>query len=356
MEKLKETNAQLISLAPFEDVCNKYTPSINIKNIGNQTISSIEFEIKVDNGAPQTHSANNLSIPSLSSTSIELNELTQIGNNIPLSVEVKNINGNSPAKENVIGLTYTLGEGVPVELNITDIAYPFTNWTITNTSGATIIEQSDVIELVQENGDNKMRFCLAEDCYDLNISHDLESCSNLSSWSASQNYQANSVVTHQAKDSDGNLITYTNKWWASGTNVPGGGDPWEETGICTGSSRGEYSLKPIGGTNYIESSSSASTNTETHNFCPSTITNTQDVLTENDLTIYPNPTNSLVIMELKKGLISNVQITNMKGQLIVNQTPNTSRLELNLNIPNGMYFINIQSNKGFITKSINVIK
>jgi len=80
-------------------------------------------------------------------------------------------------------------------------------------------------------------------------------------------------------------------------------------------------------------------------------------LSENELTVYPNPTTGLVSIDISKvHNVTNVEITDITGKLISNNSLqiNNSQLDVDLSgCSNGVYFINIQSqNKVYVTKVI----
>lgn len=83
-----------------------------------------------------------------------------------------------------------------------------------------------------------------------------------------------------------------------------------------------------------------------------------DVLTKNNLTIYPNPASNLITIHSENTNINNIELRNVSGQQIV--TPmhqNGSLLEINTNhIPSGIYFLKIETYNSLITQKIIIQK
>lgn len=350
---LHNEEVRLLNVEPFEEVCNEYSPTVSILNLGKQTIQSVELAIQVNNGAPSIVSVSNLSIASLDDGVIELDELTQVGNEIPLKVSVIKVNGNTPGATQDLELNYSLGQGISMELDISSEAYPYTTWQIETPTGTQLLDYSDVLTEVETPTGTQLRFCLAEDCYQLNVNYSLESCSNLSAWSSSKNYQAGEVVTHTAKDPDGFLYTYTSKWWATGSNTPGNGDPWEISGICTGANRGSYSMKVIGNpTALIDTDAPTDTDSEVNEFCPSILTNIPGVLTH-EANIFPNPFNDQLNISLENENIQMIELFDVNGKLVYQKTgihQNSTQIEID--VPQGYYVIRTTGEQGVYTNRV----
>lgn len=353
IRSLHNEEVRLINVKPFEEVCNKYSPTVSILNLGKQTINSVELEVQVGNNAPTTVSVANLSIASLDDGELELDEINQTGDNIPLKVSVIKVNGNAPGANQELDVDYSLGQGISMELNISSEAYPYTLWQIETSTGNKILDYSDVLTEVETANGTQLRFCLAEDCYQLNVSHELESCSNIDPWTSSSSYQADAIVTHNAKDADGFLITYKSKWWATGSDVPGGGDPWEVAGICTGSNRGNYSMKVIGdNVSLITEDSPQNTSSELNEFCPSDPTSMNTVKLKS-ATVFPNPFSDVVNLSLENENILSIQVMDINGRIVVQKSGiNQAVVQLKLNVADGVYVIKTTGENGVYTNRV----
>lgn len=78
----------------------------------------------------------------------------------------------------------------------------------------------------------------------------------------------------------------------------------------------------------------------------------QELSKENSFQIYPNPTNSIVILtEIEKE--STIEVFNVLGEKVISTQSQNTSVELNLSeLENGIYFIQIISDKEIITKQI----
>lgn len=70
---------------------------------------------------------------------------------------------------------------------------------------------------------------------------------------------------------------------------------------------------------------------------------TENTIIDKLITVYPNPTNGLVHIEIPDQTIANIKVYNMQGQIIKETTE--SRLDLS-SYSNGMYFLKAQTKKG----------
>ena len=64
------------------------------------------------------------------------------------------------------------------------------------------------------------------------------------------------------------------------------------------------------------------------------------------ITVYPNPTNGLVHIEIPNQNIQNIKVYDLQGQLIKETTESQFNLS---NYSNGPYFIKAQTNQGIYT-------
>ena len=75
-----------------------------------------------------------------------------------------------------------------------------------------------------------------------------------------------------------------------------------------------------------------------------------------DVTIYPNPANNLIRIDVETRLIASVQridIYNVTGQMVITST----KTEINVSdLESGIYFVNILTDKGCVTKKISVVR
>jgi endonuclease I len=89
---------------------------------------------------------------------------------------------------------------------------------------------------------------------------------------------------------------------------------------------------------------------------PTVFLSSQSFLAENAVSIYPNPTNSNEIEIATEEEITKLSLVNINGQIIkeiVNPVFNQNTYKLN-NLPQGFYFLQINAEKGSLTKKIIV--
>ena len=93
------------------------------------------------------------------------------------------------------------------------------------------------------------------------------------------------------------------------------------------------------------------------------LSNIDKVLNINSLSIYPNPSSdeSVVEFTMKEAAQMNFILTNSIGQIVWSETENIQaglqRKDLNFsNLPNGIYFLKLQTNEGILTSQIAVQK
>jgi D-alanyl-D-alanine carboxypeptidase len=67
------------------------------------------------------------------------------------------------------------------------------------------------------------------------------------------------------------------------------------------------------------------------------------------ITLYPNPTNGLVRIEIPNQTIQNIKVYDLQGQLIKETIENQFDLS---NVSNGMYFIKVQTKQGFYSSKL----
>lgn len=68
--------------------------------------------------------------------------------------------------------------------------------------------------------------------------------------------------------------------------------------------------------------------------------------------IYPNPTSGIFTVEVKNALLKTIQVTDLTGRIIMTNTSNNEKINLNINtLSNGIYYVKIQTDD-----AIEVIK
>jgi Secretion system C-terminal sorting domain len=85
---------------------------------------------------------------------------------------------------------------------------------------------------------------------------------------------------------------------------------------------------------------------------------TQDLEKSIKVWLHPNPTTGLLSLEIQSDKIAhNLKVTNLTGQLILQQAIDKNRFPLNLeNQPNGVYFLKVETSEGAIIKRFVIQK
>ena len=82
------------------------------------------------------------------------------------------------------------------------------------------------------------------------------------------------------------------------------------------------------------------------------ITGINETESDNLFLIYPNPTNGFFQIKSDKLRMMNVEIYNVYGEKIYSSIINNHLSLINLNVPNGVYFVEVKSENGTVTKKI----
>ena len=84
------------------------------------------------------------------------------------------------------------------------------------------------------------------------------------------------------------------------------------------------------------------------------ITDVNEMIGKNDITISPNPTNSAITLTIPKPIKTIISITNLTGkQVATYYLQNTAIKTIDLsNLAEGVYFVSIKSDEGVVTKKI----
>lgn len=80
-------------------------------------------------------------------------------------------------------------------------------------------------------------------------------------------------------------------------------------------------------------------------------------LTNLIVNIYPNPATDYIMVELDQKCVGNISILNLVGNVIVNTEINSLNMRIDLTgLPEGIYFLNIQTDTDRIVKKIKIQK
>ena len=136
-------DVNLRSVADIEATCaTSVSPSINIQNLGQNEITSVEITYDVNGGTPQIYTWSG-SLTSLQSTDIELPEIdftSQATNTINVSVANDDLNDNNQSSTSFDGALETAGT---IDLTVTTDNYPEEfSWEFRDSAGTVLESES----------------------------------------------------------------------------------------------------------------------------------------------------------------------------------------------------------------------
>ena len=136
-------DVNLRSIADIEATCaTSVSPSINIQNLGQNEITSVDITYDVNGGTPQTYTWTG-SLTSLQSTDVALPEIDctpRATNTINASVANDDLNDNNQSSTSFDGATQTIGT---IDLTITTDNYPEEfSWEFRDSAGTVLESES----------------------------------------------------------------------------------------------------------------------------------------------------------------------------------------------------------------------
>ena len=157
-------DVNLRSIADVEATCaSSVSPSINIQNLGQNEITSVDITYDVNGGTPQTYTWTG-SLTSLQSTDVALPEIDftpQATNTINASVANDDLNDNNQTSTSFDGATQTAGT---IDLIITTDNYPEEfSWEFRDSAG-TVLESESYNSNSGDETTFEYRFNFDDDC------------------------------------------------------------------------------------------------------------------------------------------------------------------------------------------------
>ena len=157
-------DVNLRSVADIEATCaTSVSPSINIQNLGQNEITSVEITYDVNGGTPQTYTWSG-SLTSLQSTDIELPEIdftSQATNTINASVANDDLNDNNQSSTSFEGALETAGT---IDLTVTtDDWAEEVSWNFKDSSGS-ILESGSYNQSSDDQTTFEYTFNFDDDC------------------------------------------------------------------------------------------------------------------------------------------------------------------------------------------------
>ncbi len=286
-------DARLIVTDLDSEICGTTAePSFEVKNVGSNTITSIEFSYQVNSATPvNTNWTGNLapnSTATITQPTLNINgsttiqaAITSVNNNVDNN-PVDNTYANTV--NNFSGQAYQT-TGVTFEL-LTDDYGEETTWELRDSSGNLI-----------QSGPNSPYADTQNYSISLNVQQD--ECYNF-------------IINDAASD-----------------------------GICCGWGQGSYEL--VTAENEVIFAGGQFTSSETTAFSVVSSLSTQQSNLEQQVSIYPNPTNSVINIENKSGLNYTYKMYSVTGQLLARG----DKQQLSVNqLPQGLYLLQLDFENG----------
>jgi len=247
------------------------SPSVTIKNKGDETLNTLTIEVYLNNVLTSTINKTAMNLAKNASTSVSLGSITGINGNNSIKVVLSNVNGSADENpgDNETTVSSSLEDGIAHTFYI-DEASKNSNllWEIKKNSNT--IKSSSNITPTSSSGVSSYNFCLVQGCYDITITNAFNSGSCLTpAWSANTIYvgdATNGAGLGEQVSYNGN--TYRAQWWTQG-NAPGTNSVWLLLGPCvTSIPTNKFGLKENQTpTTYFETTVANYTSPQTKQFC-----------------------------------------------------------------------------------------
>ena len=76
-----------------------------------------------------------------------------------------------------------------------------------------------------------------------------------------------------------------------------------------------------------------------------------------NVNVYPNPANDVIYIKLNATKVSNIRIVDMAGREVANITPSKTLISVPTNeLAAGMYFVQLHTATGMLTKKITIAR
>lgn len=323
------------------------TPRVEVTNGGNNFINDIEIEVTID-GKPFSTETKNANLNSGDKTSFDIPTITLKGaHDIEVTVNLIGVQDELLANNKWLS-SFEIKDGVPVIFETDYRPYngssPF-SFELKGDNSGTIYKSDEIsIDSISDPTVLAQTFCLAPECYSLTMNGGFSDCSQYPTWT-SGTYVGGDIAVN-------NGIIYKAKWW---TQSEPPAVEWEDMGICPTVDANFSFTNPSINKTYISEHSSVLNDKYADNFCVDVPTSANS-LNQNEISIFPNPSRGILTIHSDVQM-ENISILNTLGEQVFNQSTNETSITLaNLNLANGIYFVNITQKNTQIIKRITITK
>jgi hypothetical protein len=73
-----------------------------------------------------------------------------------------------------------------------------------------------------------------------------------------------------------------------------------------------------------------------------------------DVSLFPNPTDNQITIQSETSQIQSVSVYNTVGSLVQRSAALSIRVQLDLNMPHGLYLLHIETERGMVVKKLVV--
>lgn len=231
------------------DLCgNSIIPKAKIKNLGKNTLTTIDLEVYVGGLKVKTIShTTTLAKGATEEVSLGNVDFSTSGSQ---SIKVVAVNPNGALDENLANnesqKSIDITVGAYHELYIADRSFNRSlSWEIKE--GGTIVETNAGKQPTLKNGDQVFDFCLSEGCFDVVVTDAFSSggCSS-AAWTTNQQYCQGEKVSFKGDE-------YESKWCGAGNPPDEQNYQWTKLGPCAITyDSDKYGLRKLGETAYFE--------------------------------------------------------------------------------------------------------
>ncbi len=324
------------------------SPSIKILNNGKTNLSSLSLEVKLD-GAQISKSNYNLSVNSGLSEWLTLNTIpiSSFGNkSLEIIVSAPNGNPDEITSNNSKSINFNIQQGSLFEFSISEASVnPAMAWTIKNGNQTVMNNTSNNYTVT--NGQKTQQFCLAEGaCFDFTIKDAflLDLCNMYTAWNSATIYNTGDKCVYQGK-----VYEVISQIW--GANPVDYSQYYKSLGACPKPNQNDYFYLMSKNDNATISNLKVSEYNSTYSttFCNSISTTSSELLIEN-FTAYPNPFTHEIFLN---DVYEKVKVYSIYGQIILEEN-NVQNININENLPSGIYLISASKNN--LTLKTSIVK
>jgi len=365
-------DAQLLNIDnPISTYCDEetITPTVTIKNLGSDNLTTCNISYIIDGGTPVTQSWTG-NLATFESETITFSNITlTFGNHTfktytsePNTV-IDTINGNDTIVKSFVVVDIS-GQGLPITEDFENTLFPSTDWEIINSDDATTWERN-----TSASGNGASTACAYVKCSSYDASGQLDDL--LTPWFLVPNnaipkltfkvaYRRYSstwydglkvLITNDCGTTWTELYSKTGTTLATGADqttefIPSQASDWRTDTVDLSAYYGQkvrikfQSVNGYGNNIYID------------DIDINYITNVNSI-DDGNIVMYPNPAKNIITIYNDRYVINNIEIIDITGKILKQLTVENNQISVNVNdLEKGVYFVNINTEKTKIVKEL----